>query len=587
MLFTSAYGPRTPVVAGAAEVGARRRSRPTAPNTDLAGTVTATASGGGEPIPPAGAVLMAAGACGGEAAGGSAARDDGPRAARPAAGWDGVTAALGGGPLLVRNGKAVFRSLEDFTNDQVGCARPRARAVGQLADGRIVLVAVDGGRPGLQRRAHELRARAGARPARRGHRGRRRSRRRVTAAFDGRLLNRPSGRSRARRQGGAARPVLRRLRAASRRCRCSPASPGCRRAALVQGRAALDRDRHARRPGRRRRTRSSRRAARRRAPTASPLPRSTKKERGAGTSRPPTTSGGLDGRAHVPVRHDAARPRRSADRARAADGPIHARARGEVQLPIQTPGGVIVRALAPVQPPAGRQSIVWDGRLPGGSRALRRRVRCARRRHERRRHVRARRRLRVPTVESRGDLVARPLRHLRHLRADGDRRGLPGGERARDALRRRACLRRARARARRRRRHTTGFAAYIAVVARRSLGYQFGSNRRLVDRPLGGRPFVERHGRWLHLSTAQLDRAERWFERWDVWAVFLGRVTPVARSFVSIPAGVFESPLARYNVLTLARERGLVLRPRRSRLGARVAAGTASTTAFGTPRSPS
>ena len=67
----------------------------------------------------------------------------------------------------------------------------------------------------------------------------------------------------------------------------------------------------------------------------------------------------------------------------------------------------------------------------------------------------------------------------------------------------------------------------------------------------GGRPYLERHGRWLHLDERKLDRAERWFERWEDWAVFLGRVTPVVRSFVSIPAGVFEARFVRYTLLTL------------------------------------
>ena len=56
-------------------------------------------------------------------------------------------AALGGGPVLVRNSAPVFRSLEDFTNDQIAARSPRA-GVGQLADGRVILVAVDGGQPG-------------------------------------------------------------------------------------------------------------------------------------------------------------------------------------------------------------------------------------------------------------------------------------------------------------------------------------------------------------------------------------------------------------------------------------------------------
>jgi membrane protein DedA with SNARE-associated domain len=97
--------------------------------------------------------------------------------------------------------------------------------------------------------------------------------------------------------------------------------------------------------------------------------------------------------------------------------------------------------------------------------------------------------------------------------------------------------------------HTTGFAAYITVVVAGIVGYQIGSIAGWGIGRRGGRPFVHRYGRWLHLSITQLDRADRWFDRWDAWAVLLGRVTPVARSFISIPAGVFESPFARYNIL--------------------------------------
>ena len=66
----------------------------------------------------------------------------------------------------------------------------------------------------------------------------------------------------------------------------------------------------------------------------------------------------------------------------------------------------------------------------------------------------------------------------------------------------------------------------------------------------GGRPLIERRGRWLHLGPENLDRAERWFERWGLWAVCIGRVTPVVRSFVSIPAGIARMPLGRFTVLT-------------------------------------
>ena len=99
--------------------------------------------------------------------------------------------------------------------------------------------------------------------------------------------------------------------------------------------------------------------------------------------------------------------------------------------------------------------------------------------------------------------------------------------------------------------HTTGFPAYLAVVVAGVAGYQLGAIAGWWIGDHGGRPYLERHGRWLHLTSDRLDRADRWFDRWDDWAVFVGRITPVARSFISIPAGVFEMPFRRYNILTL------------------------------------
>jgi membrane protein DedA with SNARE-associated domain len=97
-----------------------------------------------------------------------------------------------------------------------------------------------------------------------------------------------------------------------------------------------------------------------------------------------------------------------------------------------------------------------------------------------------------------------------------------------------------------------GLSAYLGIALAGTIGYSLGSAAGWWIGAHGGRPFLERHGRWLHLDERKLDRAERWFERWEDWAVFLGRVTPVVRSFVSIPAGVFRAPFGRYNLLTLA-----------------------------------
>jgi membrane protein DedA with SNARE-associated domain len=94
--------------------------------------------------------------------------------------------------------------------------------------------------------------------------------------------------------------------------------------------------------------------------------------------------------------------------------------------------------------------------------------------------------------------------------------------------------------------------AFLAMALAGTIGYTIGAIAGWAIGDYGGRPLLERHGRWLHVDADKLQRAERWFERWEDWAVFLGRLTPVIRSFVSIPAGVFRVPFVRYTLLTLA-----------------------------------
>jgi membrane protein DedA with SNARE-associated domain len=95
------------------------------------------------------------------------------------------------------------------------------------------------------------------------------------------------------------------------------------------------------------------------------------------------------------------------------------------------------------------------------------------------------------------------------------------------------------------------FWAFVAMALSGTIGYTVGSILGWAIGLYGGRPFLERHGRWFHIGPGKLERAERWFERWGKAAVFLGRVTPVVRSFISIPAGVFRASLGWYTMLTL------------------------------------
>jgi membrane protein DedA with SNARE-associated domain len=96
-----------------------------------------------------------------------------------------------------------------------------------------------------------------------------------------------------------------------------------------------------------------------------------------------------------------------------------------------------------------------------------------------------------------------------------------------------------------------GAGAFVVVALSGTLGYLFGALVGWGIGRYGGRPLLEQRGRWFHLSPAKLDKAEAWFERWGNLGVALGRITPIVRSFVSIPAGVFEMPLVPYTFLTL------------------------------------
>ena len=96
----------------------------------------------------------------------------------------------------------------------------------------------------------------------------------------------------------------------------------------------------------------------------------------------------------------------------------------------------------------------------------------------------------------------------------------------------------------------SGFWAFVAMSLAGVAGNTIGSVIGWWIGFYGGRPLIEKRGRWLHLGPENVERAEKWFERWGDWAVFLGRVTPVVRSFVSIPAGVARMPIGRFTVLT-------------------------------------
>jgi membrane protein DedA with SNARE-associated domain len=66
----------------------------------------------------------------------------------------------------------------------------------------------------------------------------------------------------------------------------------------------------------------------------------------------------------------------------------------------------------------------------------------------------------------------------------------------------------------------------------------------------GGRPLVERYGRWILLGRHELDWADRFFSRWGSLAVFFGRLLPVIRTFIALPAGIARMPRAKFHIYT-------------------------------------
>jgi membrane protein DedA with SNARE-associated domain len=94
------------------------------------------------------------------------------------------------------------------------------------------------------------------------------------------------------------------------------------------------------------------------------------------------------------------------------------------------------------------------------------------------------------------------------------------------------------------------FWGFVAMVLAGAVGNTLGSFLGWGIGAYGGRPFLERSGRLLHVTPAKLARAERWFDRFGDAAVFLGRITPLVRSFISYPAGIVRMPLGRFTLLT-------------------------------------
>lgn len=87
-----------------------------------------------------------------------------------------------------------------------------------------------------------------------------------------------------------------------------------------------------------------------------------------------------------------------------------------------------------------------------------------------------------------------------------------------------------------------GFWGAVACTIGSVLSYGLGA--------WGGRPLVERYGKYILISEEDLHKADRWFARWGDWAAFVSRLLPIVRTFISFPAGVVRMNFWRFSVFT-------------------------------------
>lgn len=90
----------------------------------------------------------------------------------------------------------------------------------------------------------------------------------------------------------------------------------------------------------------------------------------------------------------------------------------------------------------------------------------------------------------------------------------------------------------------------IGVAVAGAFGCVLGSMVAYYAGLFGGRPLVERYGKYLLIKARDMDKADRFFERYGSWAIFISRLLPVVRTFISFPAGIARMNVPAFVVYT-------------------------------------
>jgi membrane protein DedA with SNARE-associated domain len=90
----------------------------------------------------------------------------------------------------------------------------------------------------------------------------------------------------------------------------------------------------------------------------------------------------------------------------------------------------------------------------------------------------------------------------------------------------------------------------IGAATAGALGCNVGSTVAYYVAAKGGRPALDRWGRYVLIGRTELERTDRFFERYGVAAVFFGRLLPVVRTFIAFPAGLARMPMLKFQIYT-------------------------------------
>lgn len=83
-----------------------------------------------------------------------------------------------------------------------------------------------------------------------------------------------------------------------------------------------------------------------------------------------------------------------------------------------------------------------------------------------------------------------------------------------------------------------------------ALGNTIGSIITYWVGALGGRPFLNKYGKYLLISRHDMEMADRWFAKWGEETAFFSRLLPIVRTFISLPAGIARMNFAKFSLLT-------------------------------------